>query len=340
MIVKKIPILQGFPAPDTVNYLSNVKNELSENSAIFYDIETTGLSRYTAFVYLIGAVRFEENQWMLYQWMGEDENEEVLVLQEFASFLTNADCTIQYNGNRFDQPFLEERYRKHKMDTPFKEILSLDLYQLLKPCQSLFKLSKMKHPDLENFVGIHNRKYCDGGQCIRLYKTFMKKKDPEAANIVMGHNEEDLRGLGKIFPLLSLRKLYDGEYCPKQCEVINQELKMTLELPAAVPINVSCGNTSFYLTVSDQEAKILVHLNEGKLRQYYRNYKDYEYISGEDTAMPKSISKYMDKSLRVAATPQTCYTWFRCDESFVNDPVKQMQYLTHTLSFFLDNLNK
>ena len=215
MIVKKIPILQGFPALETVKYLSNAKNELSEYNPIFYDIETTGLSRYTAFVYLIGAVRFEENQWMLYQWMGEDENEEALVLQEFASFLTNADCTIQYNGNRFDQPFLEERYRKHKMDTPFKEILSLDLYQLLKPCQSLFKLSEMKQPDLENFVGIHNRKYCDGGQCIRLYKTFMKKKDPEAANIVMGHNEEDLLGLGTIFSLLAYKKLYDGEYHPK-----------------------------------------------------------------------------------------------------------------------------
>ena len=301
MIVKKIPILQGFPAPDTVNYLSNVKNKLSENSAIFYDIETTGLSRYTASVYLIGAVRYEKNQWILYQWMAENAEEEASVLQEFSVFLENAGYTIQYNGNRFDQPFLEERYRKYKMDSPFAEKTSVDLYQLLKPCQSLLKLTRIE---------------------------------------VMGHNEEDLRGLGKIFPLLSLRKLYDGEYCPKQCEVINQELKMTLELPAAVPINVSCGNTSFYLTVSDQEAKILVHLNEGKLRQYYRNYKDYEYISGEDTAMPKSISKYMDKSLRVAATPQTCYTWFRCDESFVNDPVKQMQYLTHTLSFFLDNLNK
>ena len=155
----------------------------------------------------------------------------------------------------------------------------------------------------------------------------------------MGHNEEDLLGLGKIFPLLSFRKLYDGEYHPKHCEVIDQELKMTLELPVAVPISVSCGNTSFYLTVSEQEAKILVHLNDGKLRQYYRNYKDYEYIPGEDTAMPKSISKYMDKSLRFAATPQTCYTWFRCDESFLNDPAKQMHYLTHTLSFFLDNLN-
>ena len=57
MIVKKIPILQGFPALETVKYLSNTKNELSEYNPIFYDIETTGLSRYTAFVYLIGAVR-------------------------------------------------------------------------------------------------------------------------------------------------------------------------------------------------------------------------------------------------------------------------------------------
>ena len=125
MIVKKIPILQGFPALETVKYLSNTKNELSEYNPIFYDIETTGLSRYTAFVYLIGAVRFEENQWMLYQWMGEDENEEALVLQEFASFLTNADCTIQYNGNRFDQPFLEERYRNTKWILHLKKFYPL-----------------------------------------------------------------------------------------------------------------------------------------------------------------------------------------------------------------------
>ena len=105
MIVKKIPILQGFPAPDTVNYLSNVKNELSENSAIFYDIETTGLSRYTASVYLIGAVRYEKNQWILYQWMAENAEEEASVLQEFSVFLENAGYTIQYNGNRFDQQF-------------------------------------------------------------------------------------------------------------------------------------------------------------------------------------------------------------------------------------------
>ena len=54
----------------------------------------------------------------------------------------------------------------------------------------------------------------------------MKKKDPEAANIVMGHNEEDLLGLGTIFSLLAYKKLYDGEYHPKQCVILEQEIQI------------------------------------------------------------------------------------------------------------------
>lgn len=98
--------------------------------------------------------------------------------------------------------------------------------------------------------------------------------------------------------------------------ILEQELKIVIELSAAAPVNVSCGNSDFYLSVNGYEARMLVHLKEGKLRQYYRNYKDYEFIPGEDTAMPKSITRYMDKSLKIATTPQTCYTWFNCDEDF------------------------
>ena len=71
MIVKKMPILQGFPAPDTVKFLSSTELKLSEFIPVFYDIETTGLSRYSTFVYLIGAVKREQNQWILTQWLGE-----------------------------------------------------------------------------------------------------------------------------------------------------------------------------------------------------------------------------------------------------------------------------
>ena len=50
---------------------------------VFYDIETTGLSRYSTFLYLIGAVMQENNKWFLHQWMAEKEDEKPEILCEF-----------------------------------------------------------------------------------------------------------------------------------------------------------------------------------------------------------------------------------------------------------------
>ena len=38
LIVKKMPILQGFPTPDTVKFLSSTELKLSEFTPVFYDI--------------------------------------------------------------------------------------------------------------------------------------------------------------------------------------------------------------------------------------------------------------------------------------------------------------
>ena len=50
MIVKKMPILQGFPDFETVKKLTK-KHAFSEHFVpVFYDIETTGLSRTSTFL--------------------------------------------------------------------------------------------------------------------------------------------------------------------------------------------------------------------------------------------------------------------------------------------------
>ena len=95
MIVKKMPILQGFPDPDTVKFLSSAELKLSEFSPIFYDIETTGLSRYSTFVYLIGAVRYEQNLWILTQWLAESPEEESLIIEEFTRYIQGATSTME-----------------------------------------------------------------------------------------------------------------------------------------------------------------------------------------------------------------------------------------------------
>lgn len=335
MIVKKMPILQGFPDFETVKKLSNSVSFDCGNAPVFYDIETTGLSRYSTFLYLIGAVMQENNKWFLHQWMAEKEEEEPEILCEFFNFLTSASSTIQYNGRRFDQPYLEARYKKHNLPSPFGNLPVLDLYQELKPCKDLLKLERMKQPDLEEFLGLDSRLHCDGGQCIRLYKSYIKNPKAEPEQTILGHNQEDLLGLGSIFSMLGYRVLMEGNYQPLKAETDEDRMILSFRLPAPVPKPVSKKGTDFYITVRDQEGALLVTSTDQKIRQYYRDYKAYDYIPGEDTAMPRQLSQYMDKSLRIPATPETCYTWFPCSEAFLNNPEKQAQYLKSTLPCFL-----
>lgn len=338
MIVKKIPILQGFPDFDTVKKLSKIHEKKDVSSPVFYDIETTGLSRYSTFLYLIGAVTCEKEQWVLTQWMAENPQEEPLILKEFYDFMQNCSCTVQYNGNRFDQPYLEERYRINGLASPFHGIPSLDLYQELKICQSLLGLSRMKQPDLEAFLKTDKRRYCDGGQCVHLYKMYSKNRDSKLADTVLGHNFEDLMGLGSIITMLGYTALFYGAYKPENAEFHESSLLFTARLPSALPENISCGNDLFQLTAGCRELKLRIPVKEGRIRQYYENYKDYDYLPEEDMAISHFLSRYMDKSLRIPATRETCYTWIACSGEFLADKEKQAQYLRHSLPCFLKQI--
>lgn len=338
MIVKKIPILQGFPAFNTVKKLSKKWLETDVSRPVFYDIETTGLSRYSTFLYLIGAAAYENDQWVLSQWMAENPEEEALILCEFFDFLKDCSCTIQYNGNRFDQPYLEERYRRNGLQSPFEKLPALDLYQRLKICRPLFGLSHMKQPDLEAFLGLKTRRYCDGGECIRLYRAYVKEKNVSLAETVLGHNREDLLGLGPIWSMLGYTALYSGDYTPQKALIRKERLFLSADLPSTLPAEISVENGQFSLKAADRTMTLSVPLKSGRLRRYYKNYKDYDYLPEEDTAISKHLSRYVDKSLRVPASPSTCYTWFICNEDFLENRNKQLQYLQSSLPCFLEQL--
>ena len=338
MIVKKMPILQGFPDFETVKKLTR-NHVFSEHFApLFYDIETTGLSRNSTFLYLVGAVTYEENNWQMYLWMIENEDEEYELLKTFSKFLEKFSCTIQYNGDSFDQPYLEARYQIHGLPSPFKSLPSMDLYRQLKPLKGLLKLSRMNQPSIEAFLGITDRIYCDGGACIRLYKQFASGKKPEAGEVVMGHNQEDLLGLGKIFSMLSYLALFEEDYEALDCEIQDEQLTFTIKIFYDMPVEFSNHSEEFYITGQKDRVRLLVKSQNGRLKQYYSNYKDYDYIPSEDTAMPKTLSACMDKKLRRPARKETCYTWFPVTEDFLKNPLKQKTYLKHCLPYYLSIL--
>lgn len=338
MIVKKMPILQGFSDFETVKKLSKYCISLSRFSPVFYDIETTGLSQYSTFTYLIGCVVYEDGMWILYQLFGENEADEENVLHAFFDIAKNKTCTIQYNGDRFDQPYLETRAKILDIPCPLGEIPSLDLYQTLKPCKGLLKLPRMKQTDLEAFLRMPPRLFCDGKEGIRLYRKYMKYHENNILQELLGHNQEDLTGLGQVMNMAAYLLLFQGAYEPLSAEITEDLLNISLSLPVPVPALFSNGNQNFYISGESEKAGLLIPLKDGKLRQYYADYKNYDYLPDEDTAIPKSLSAYMDKSLRIPAKKETCYTWFPCNEMFLTDPDRQMKYLRNTLPFLLSTL--
>ena len=159
-----MPILQGFPDFETVKFFTGKFFQKYNFTPVFYDIETTGLSRNSTYLYLIGAVGIEDETWNFYQWMAENASEEETILRIFSQFLQQYNLMISYNGERFDQPYLEARYEKYGIPSPFTGKQSLDLYLTLKPLKSLLKLSVMKQPCMEEFLGIKDRIYDNGSQ--------------------------------------------------------------------------------------------------------------------------------------------------------------------------------
>lgn len=53
MIVKKMPILQGFPDFETVKFFTGKFFQKYNFTPVFYDIETTGLSRNSTYLQLM-----------------------------------------------------------------------------------------------------------------------------------------------------------------------------------------------------------------------------------------------------------------------------------------------
>lgn len=338
MIVKKMPILQGFPDFETVKKLSNFYAEKSDFIPLFYDIETTGLARNSTFLYLVGGAVYEDNSWQFFQYFAQTPEEEPLLLREFAQTLDKCTHTVQYNGNHFDQPYLSARFQTYDLTSPFANQQSLDLYQELKPLKTLLKLPDLKQPTVEGFLRLPQRKSVTGKECIRLYREYVKKPEAGLAEGILLHNEEDIQGLGRVFEMLSYRSLLQGEYEVTVCSLTEDTLLLSLQLPHLLPTEFSNGSELFYITGKGREIRLKIWAPQGRLRRYYENFRDYDYLVMEDMAMPRVLTGSVDGNLKRPATPDTCYTWFFCGEDFLASPKLQKEYLVHALPVFLKTL--
>ncbi len=145
----------------------------SKNEIIFFDIETTGFSAKTSYVYLIGCMYYENNSWHLIQWLLEDPKQELDLLIALSSKLKSYKRIIHYNGSGFDIPFLTKKYLKYNIEQPFSHLDSFDLYKKILPYRRLLPFPNLKLQTLQEHLGYKRTDKNSGGDLIDIYSKYL-----------------------------------------------------------------------------------------------------------------------------------------------------------------------
>ncbi len=319
-------LIRQFPVALTLDYPLDQAHELDKLA--FFDIETTGFAAETTYLYLIGCVYHREDSFHIIQWFSEDIREESKIISLFFEFLKDYQVLLHYNGSGFDIPYLLKKCAQYQLPYSFRELQSIDLYRVISPIKKLFKLKNYKQKTMEAFLNVSRKDLADGGDLIQVYQSYLGKKRieklrstrqnnresfapseaEELLRLLLLHNEDDLKGLVQICPVLYYSDLFHKPFRILQAGVDGDRLALRIELSFSLPVRVSFGNDLCYFTAFEKSVLLTVRVYEGELKYFYDDYKDYYYLPEEDSAIHKSVALFVDKEFRRKAKPSNCYT--------------------------------
>ncbi len=287
---------------------------------LFLDIETTGISRTNSTVYLIGCIYMQPEGWQMTQWFDDTGMDEKMILSSFLVFCGKYKYIINYNGNRFDLPFLRARMDFHGLLSDASSFLcmeSVDLYAYIAPYRHLLGLADYKQQTVEACIGTGRTEDADGKELIDAYKKYLLLPSLEMLDRLVLHNQANVEGLLKLLPLSSFARLeemnvtvtraqanYYTDHEGKQAEELLVRFNMDFSLPA----RIYAGADHCYLKIEGDKGVLKVPLYSEEMKYFYANYKDYYYLPAEDMAIHKYIASYVDPNRRIQAKPETCYT--------------------------------
>ena len=210
---------------------------------------------------------------------------------------------------------------------------SMDIYKKIRPYRKLLGLESMKQKAIEQFLGISREDKYTGGQLIEVYRDYLHTHEKSLYDLLILHNEDDLKGMPAILPILSYADFFSSPLFPQAPELWEGDCTEPTDTPllhlmgtgsvsVPVPLEYSSGPVS--LELYENKAVCTIRLCRGCLKYFYPDYKDYYYLPFEDTAVHKSVGEYVDRSARKKATARTCYTKKRACSSLSLAPLRNL----------------
>lgn len=303
----KIPV--SLSAEQNEKLLSLLPPGTDPERIVFWDIETTGLSRLYDSVYLMGYLYWEGRQMYIEQHLASALSDEPEILRDFIGKSEYFEKIVTFNGDTFDMPFVKERLRRLHIPGEISAMQSVDLYREFRPYAALLGLPDCKLKTVERFLQIERQDVMSGGELISVYDEYTRTDSPDLEKILLLHNYEDILHLPELLPVQSLiRYLYHSEIC--SCSITQQSdsVMLTFRTAESAPL---CVCTSFphkklqfpvTLETDGSQIQLTVPLHSGVLRYYIPNYKDYILLP-DGTPQLKSFSVPVSEK----ATRSNCF---------------------------------
>lgn len=284
---------------------------------LFLDIETTGFTARSSYLYLIGCAYYLAGKWHTKQWMAENYEQEVAILKAFFEFAKPYRYLVHFNGNNFDLPFIIQKCKQHLLPYSFDGFYGIDLYKRISPYKFFLRLPNCKQKTLEQYLGIDRKDVFSASELIGIYHDYIKTPTEFSENALLLHNADDLRGMLETLPILAYHDLFNQPARAKKAQAnyyrdVNgsqrRELIITLTLDQPLPKPVLASAGGCFFRGEGSQASLKIPIFEEELKYYYANYQDYYYLPAEDIALHKSVAGFVDREHRIQASAANCYT--------------------------------
>ena len=317
--------------PDTNKVYRKIEEYYDPEEVLMFDIETTGLSASSSFIYLIGINLKKGGSWHIIQLFNDDGMSEPEIIRYFMDILKEYKYLVEFNGDTFDIPFVRKRleYINRKQGTDiidhFDDITRIDLYKLIRPFKKPLGLANLKQKTIERFLGLNRIDQMNGGELINVYFQYLTYKNRNYRSLVLQHNRDDMEGMFYLTDIFALSKLSLGCLHFSDMKITSgTSLKLRLffipdtfpdmsfaatagakemsinKSEASSPLMVISGNAG--------EAYISLPVTTGIFRYYHKDPKNYHYYPELDLAYHKDLAASLSEYERIPANKSNCYT--------------------------------
>lgn len=197
----QIPIAMGLQIPaGLLGFLSRdaAFEGLDLSSALFLDLETTGLAGGTGTVpFLVGLAYYRDERFRVTQFFLNEMAEEGRLVRELDQFVRDMGfkSLVTYNGKAYDLPLVETRFTLHRTPCPLRGLPHLDfLFSARSLWKHKYDSCRLFHL-AQQIVQAERSEDIPGEEIPGRYFQYIRSGDFSLIDPILYHNQEDLLSL-------------------------------------------------------------------------------------------------------------------------------------------------